>query len=324
MKDGALIGLAALTVLSCGPPAPQNARLTAVSVPVAVSAVPLDPRDPSVRSIGAFAYAGGIEIKGADSIGVHELSDLRIVSGDRLVAVSDFGYFFEARLLFDETAQLSGLADARVTSLVGERGQPLTGLEADAEAFDVLLTGDRLVSFERNHRIWLYATDGSPPRPTPMPDSHFPDNGGMEALTVYPAAGPGFYLVGSEGGTIWLCSLAGTCEETAFGTLVPSGFGLTALAAYGDAGGFAMLARTYEPRFGTRVSVRLIGATGAREGRVVDEMRLAAPFTVDNFEGIAVVPRSPDGIRLYLVSDDNDSTAQRTYLLAFDWRPHSP
>ena len=111
---------------------------------------------------------------------------------------------------------------------------------------------------------------------------------------------------------MWLCSLAGTCDETAFGALMPAGFGLTALAAYGEAGGFAMLARVYEPRFGTRVSVRLISATGAREGRVLDEMRLAAPFTVDNFEGIAVVPRSPDGIRLYLISDDNGSTAQRT------------
>ena len=158
----------------------------------------------------------------------------------------------------------------------------------------------------------------------PRPDADFPANGGMEALTVYPAAGPGSYLVGSEGGPVWLCSLAGTCKETGFGALVPTGFGLTALAAYGQAGDFAMLARAYEPSSGTRVSVRLIGATGTREGRVLDEMRLAAPFTVDNFEGIAVVPRPPDGIRVYLISDDNGSTAQRTYLLAFDWRPPSP
>ncbi len=93
---------------------------------------------------------------------------------------------------------------------------------------------------------------------------------------------------------------------------VPTGFGLTALAAYGEVGAFAMLARAYEPRSGTRVSVRLIDATRAREGRVLDEMRLAPPFTVDNFEEIAVAPRSPDGIRLYLLSDDNGSTAQRT------------
>jgi hypothetical protein len=324
VKEAALIGLAALTVLSCGSPALHSARLTAVPVPVEASSVPLDPHDPSVRSIGSFAYAGGIEIKGSDSTGAHELSDLRIVSGDRLVAVSDAGYFFEARLLFDETAQLSGLADARVTPLVSERGQPLTGVEADAEGFDILPSGDRLVSFERSHRILLYAGDNSPPRAMPGPNADFASNEGMEALTVYPAAGPGFYLVGSEGGTVWLCSFGGTCEVTAFGALVPTGFGLTALAAYGEVGDFAMLARVYEPRVGTRVAVRLIRATGAREGRVLDEMRLAAPFTVDNFEGIAVVPRSPDGIRLYLVSDDNGSTAQRTYLLAFDWRPHSP
>jgi hypothetical protein len=322
VKGVALMGLAALTMLSCRSPMPQSARVAAVLVPVEVSPVPLDPHDPSVRNIGAFVYAGGIEIKGADSTGVHELSDLRIVSGDRLVAVSDSGYFFEARLLFDETAQLSGLVDARVTSLVSELGQPLTGLEADAEGFDVLPTGDRLVSFERNHRIWLYAADDSTPRPSPRPDADFPANGGMEALTLYPAAGPGFYLVGSEGGIVWLCSLTGTCDETAFGALVPPGFGLTALAAYGEAGGFAMLARAYEPRLGTRISVRLIAATGLREGRVLDEMALAAPFTVDNFEGIAVVPRPANGIRLYLISDDNDSTTQRTYLLAFDWRPH--
>jgi len=42
---------------------------------------------------------------------------------------------------------------------------------------------------------------------------------------------------------------------------------------------------------------------------------------VDNFEGIAVVPRATGGIRLYIVSDDNASASQRTYLLAFDWQP---
>jgi hypothetical protein len=322
VKKAALIGLAALTALSCGPRMAQRARAAAVSVPIEVTPVPLDPQDPGVRSIESFAYAGGFEIGTADSTGIHELSDLRIVSGDRLVAVSDRGHVFEARLLFDETAQLSGLSDARLIPLVSERGEPLTGLEADAEGLDILPTGDRLVSFEQNHRIWLYPADDSPPRPAPSPDVQFPVNGGMEALTLYPAAGPGFYLVGSESGTVWLCSLVGPCDETAFGTLVPPGFGLTALAAYGEDGEFAMLARDYEPRLGTiRVSVRLIRSTAAGEGRVLDEMTLAPPFTVDNFEGIAVVPRPPGGIRLYLVSDDNGSTAQRTFLLAFDWAP---
>jgi hypothetical protein len=229
---------------------------------------------------------------------------------------------FEARLVVDETAKLAGLSDARLIPLVNEQGEPLTGIEADAEGLDILPTGERLVSFEQHHRIWLYPLDGSPPRPAPSPDGHFSPNGGMEALTLYPAAGPGSYLVGSEGGTVWLCSLSATCEETALGGFVPPNFGLTALAAYGKGGETAMLARAYDPRLGTtRVSVRLISSIAAGEGRVLDEMTLAAPFTVDNFEGIAVVPQPSGGIRLYLVSDDNGSTAQATYLLAFDWTP---
>jgi hypothetical protein len=321
MRDAAFIGLAALTVLSCGSATPRTARATAVSIRVEVMPVPLDPHDPSKRSIGSFAYAGGIEIRSAGSTTIFELSDLRIVSGDRLVAVSDNGNFFEARLLFDETERLSGLVDARVIPLVGERGELLTGRDADAEGLDLLPDGDRLVSFEGNHRIWLYPADGSAPRPAPKPDATFPANEGMEAITRYPAAGPGAYLVGSEGGSIWLCSLSATCRETAFGALVPSGLGLTALAAYGEDGGFAMLGRAYDPLRGPRISVRLIGTTGAPGGRVLDEMTVAAPLSVDNFEGIAVVPRPTGGIRLYLVSDDNGSAAQRTYLLAFDWQP---
>jgi hypothetical protein len=299
----------------------RPAPATAEAVRVEVTPVPLDRHDSSKSGIGSFTYAGGIEIRSASSTTIFELSDLRIVSGDRLVAVSDRGYFFEARLLLDGMERLSGLVGARLIPLVGERGKRLTGRYADAEGLDLGPDGDRIVSFERDHRIWVYPADGSGPRPVSKPDRTFPANEGMEAITWYPAAGPGAYLVGSEGGTIWLCSLSATCRETAFGALVPLGFGLTALAASGELGGFAMLGRTYDPKRGVRIAVRLIATTGAPGGRVLDEMTMAAPLTVDNFEGIAVVPRATGGIRLYLVSDDNGSATQRTYLLAFDWQP---
>ena len=321
MRETAFVGLAALTVLCCGSAIPRTAPAAWESVRVEVTPVPLDPHDPSKRSIGSFAYAGGIEIRDTGSPTIFELSDLRIVSGDRLIAVSDRGNFFEARLLFDETGRLSGLADARVIPLVGERGERLTAADSDAEGLDLLPDGSRLVTFEGNDRIWLYRADGSAPRPTFEPDATFPTNEGMEAITLYPAAGPGAYLVGSEGGTIWLCSLSSTCRATGFGRLVPSGLGLTALSAYGEDGEFAMLGRSYDPLRGIRNSVRLIGTTGAPGGRVLDEMTIAAPLNVDNFEGISVVPRPTGDIRLYLLSDDNGSAVQRTYLFAFDWKP---
>jgi hypothetical protein len=321
MRETAFVGFAALTVLCCGSEIQRTGPPAWESIRVEVTPVPLDPHDPSKRSIGSFAYAGGIEIRDTGSPAIFELSDLRIVSGDRLIAVSDHGSFLEARLLFDETARLSGLADVRVIPLVGERGELLSVADSDAEGLDVLPDGDRLVTFEGNDRIWLYPADGSTPRPTFKPDATFPPNGGMEAITLYPAAGPGAYLVGSEGGTIWLCSLSASCRETGFGRLVPSGLGLTALSAYGEEGEFAMLGRSYDPLRGTRNTVRLIGTTGAPGGRVLDEMTIAAPLSVDNFEGISVVPRSTGDIRLYLLSDDNGSAAQRTYLFAFDWKP---
>jgi hypothetical protein len=321
VKNAALVGLATLSVLSACSPVSQRARLGAVSVPVEVTSVPLDLHDPSVRSIGAFVYSGGIAIRGADS-GVHELSDLRIVSGDRLVAVSDRGSFFEARLLFDEAGRLSQLADARVIPLVDEQGRVLRAAEADAEGLDVLPDDDRLVSFEGDDRIWLYPADGSAPRPMARPDATFPSNEGMEAISQYPAAGPTEYLVGSERGTIWICRLSSKCSETPFGLLVPSGFRLTALSAYGKEGAFAMLGRSYDPLHGLRIVVRLISTMGAPGGRVLDEMAMAAPLTVDNFEGLAVVPQPAGGIRLYLLSDDNGSAVQHTYLFAFDWQPH--
>ena len=292
-----------------------------VSVRVHVAPVPLDPRDPGKRSIGSFAYAGGIEITDRGRTAVTELSDLRILSSDRLVAVSDQGYFFEGRLVFDRTDRLSGLTDARVTPLVGDRGERLTAADADAEGLELLPNGDRLVTFEGADRIWSYPVDGSLPLPMPKPDAIFPTNEGMEAITLHPAAGPSAYLVGSEGGAIWLCGRSTACKETVFGALLPSGFSLTALAAYGEAGAFAMLGRAYDPSRGVRISVRLIDTAAATGGRVVDEMTIGPPLTVDNFEGIAVVSRPSGGIRLYLVSDDNASATQRTYLLAFDWQP---
>jgi hypothetical protein len=321
MRHAAVIGFAALAVASCAPRMPGSDPATEVSIRVDVAPVLLDPRDPGKRSIGSFAYAGGIEIRDGVPAGIAELSDLRIVSGDRLVAVSDQGYIFEARLLFDRTERLSGLTDARVTPLVGERGERLAPADADAEGLELLPNGDRLVTFEGTDRIWLYPADGSLPLPMPKPDAIFPTNEGMEAITLYPTAGTGAYLVGSEGGVIWLCGRLTACRETAFGALLPPGLSLTALAAYGEGGAFAMLGRTYDPSRGVSISVRLINTDGATGGRVADEMTMAPPLTVDNFEGIAVVPRPSGGIRLFLLSDDNASATQRTYLLAFDWQP---
>ena len=216
------------------------------------------PSDPTEAAIGRFRYAGGIEITSAGSPGLHELSDMEIQRDGRLVAVSDEGYLFNARLILDGNGRLTGLADAQVTRLVDEQGQPLLGaVTSDAEGLTTLPNGDRLVSFERDHRIWLYPVAGGAPRVVPKPNFAFPDNEGMEALTAYPAAGPNAYLVGDEGGNVWLCDVATACRETTLGRMVPAELSLTALASFGE-GHIALLYRAYDPARGNRIAVKLI------------------------------------------------------------------
>jgi hypothetical protein len=324
-----LIWLGALTLAACAPePASlfqtTSTKLRGVPVGIEATSVALNSEDPTQSAIGAFSYAGGIQIRGVGTGRLHSLSDLDVLSDGRLFAVTDQGELFEARIVTDTTGRLSGLSDGRLRPLIDQDGRPLQGkVRTDAEGLAMMPNGDWLVSFERDHRIWLYPAGDGPPRPAPKPDAAFPENAGMEALTAYPFAGPHAYLVGSEGGQVWLCDGSDGCRETALGARVKTGFGLTAIATYGREGGLGLLSRAYDAERGIRIAVILVTrpALETTRGHVLDELMLAAPLTRDNFEGLAIVPRPDGALRLYLLSDDNASAAQHTYLMAFDWKP---
>jgi hypothetical protein len=288
-------------------------------------AVALNPQDPTQNRIGPFTYAGGLEISGVGTARLHGLSDIAVLSGDHLVAVSDEGDTFEARLVLDARGRLSDVRDGRLARLVDLDGKPLHGKRrADAEGLAVMPNGDRLVSFEREHRIWLYPGGDGRPVPAAVPAAVFPENEGIEAMVLYAPAGPNAYLAGSEGGRVWLCSTSSACIPTALGTMVPSGFALTGMAAYDDVGGLVLLGRAYDVTRGARAVVRVLGPRAADVPRVVAELSIDAPLTRDNFEGVAAVRPSGGVLRLYLMSDDNFSKRQHTYLLAFDWSLPKP
>ena len=292
------------------------ASVTGGSIRIDAISVPLNPEKPSETAIGDFRYAGGIVLTSRQTDQLHGLSDIEIQGPDRLTAVSDFGVLVEARLVFD-SARLVGLTDARITPLVGEDGTPLLDKEnADAEGLALLPGGDRLVSFERRHRIWVYPAGGGRPRPAPKPEAPLPPNGGMEALAADPDAGADAYIVGAEvTGETWTCRLSSpSCIE---GPIVakPDGFGLVAIRRLPEKQS-AYLLRAFDENRGSRSSLHIIRGT-----HIVARLDLAPPMTVDNFEGLAAVRRADGGIRFYLISDDNASASQRTILMAFDWRP---
>jgi hypothetical protein len=302
--------------LGCAPQASPAVPVSSRPVRIDAAPVPLNPHDPSAVAIGDFLYAGGLALTSRETDQLHGLSDLEITGTDRLTIVGDMGILLDARLVFDGSERLVGVADARLTPLTGEDGRPLFDKEdADAEGLALLPTGDRLVSFERRHRIWLYPAGGGSPRPAPAPAVSFPSNAGMEALAADPETGADAYVVAAEdSGDTWACRLSAACTR---GPSVekPGEFGVVGIKRLPGMQTIYLL-RAYDVARGSRISLQLFRSTS-----MVARMEMVAPMTVDNFEGLAAVPRADGGVRFYLLSDDNGSASQRTLLLAFDWRP---
>lgn len=319
----AVAGISGLVLLAaCGEGAGEGARTPAAAaggaVAVTAEAVPLNPADPRQDRIGDFVYAGGLTLTSRQTSRLHGLSDLDVLPDGRLISVSDEGDLLKAKVALDAAGRLAGVADAKLTTLVGLDGKPLQGKDnRDSEGQALMASGDLLVSFERQDRIWLYPADGTPPRPVPSPESGFPFNEGMEALAPDPDRGPDAYFTGGETtGRTWTCTLTTACVE---GPKVPLALGFGLVAARRLPGGrTAWLLRAFNPITRSVIDLRITDAAG----RVVDQMELREPLSVDNFEGLGVVPDAGDaGARFYVISDDNFSKSQRTLLLAFDWRP---
>ena len=318
MRLAAATILIALAVCGCSARAAPNRPAAPVSVEAIT--VPLNPQDPSAVRRGGFVYAGGLQLKGVDTDQFGGLSDLRVGPDGALTAVSDEGRLLRARLTFDSQGRLDGLGDARMTPLAGLDGQPVQGkTEGDSEGLALWPNGDLMVSFERDHRVWIYPAGGGPPRPAPRPDTPMPDNEGMEGLALSPSHGPDAYWVGIEGGSIWLCHLQGGCARDDTQVQPPLGYRLTALSetAQGD---LVVLHQGWDPVRGSHIILWITRPRPGRPTRILAKLSLAKPYTVDGFEGVDAQALPGGGLRLYLISDDNFSANQRTLLLAFDWR----
>ncbi|MDB5448348.1 MAG: hypothetical protein JWQ97_3665 [Phenylobacterium sp.] len=316
---GALAVLLTLCAGSASAARPAAPVAAGPAITVQARPVALNPADPRQDRVGNFAYAGGLVLTSRDTARLHGLSDLKVWPDGRLLSVSDEGDLLEGRLVLDAAGRPNGIAAARLSPLAGEDGRPLPALgknEADSEGIAELAGGDRLVSLERDDRILLYPHDGGAPRRAPAPDEKFPFNLGMEALAADPEAGDDAYVVGGEAsGQTWVCHLASGCTASAR-VAKPAEAGLSAVATL-PGGRRAYLLRSFSVLAGMRTTLRVVDATGA----TLDEMRLASPLTVDNFEGLAGLPRADGSVRCSLISDDNLSNAERTLFLAFDWKP---
>lgn len=315
-RFGALAAALALAACATVPVGPWLATSTDGWTPVAAQTRPVGlGLLPGAHLTAGVRFAGGVIVVSPETTPLHGLSDLKIVDGD-LISVSDAGDLVQARLRLDGHGRLTGLDQPRVRRLTLTDGRPISEkVDGDAEGLVVTATGDLLVSFERDHRIWNYgplARPGDHPVAVAAPEVAFPVNDGMEGLS----AAPGGWRATGESGGVWDCSPTG-CRTVIAPPTVPladTDYRITGLDRDPTGDGWFAVERSFRPPADVRARVRRMAVDGSL-GPVLIELK--HPGTVDNFEGIAAVATS-SGTRLYILSDDNFSATQRTLLLAFD------
>lgn len=318
-----LAGFSLIALVACGgsaadaPIAEQWRGIEVSAAPVALGA----------ETVGRLRFRGGLELSSEQGV-FGGLSGMEVMENERVIAISDNGDWFEARLELNEAGDLIGARNWRTAMMRNEQGAPFPNKSAgDSEDLAQLTDGRFAVSFEQSQTIRIYDLNRDGPFGPALPGPvlaetrSLPDNAGLEALT---SSGDGLLIVGAEGGErattpIWRTMLDAR-EPVAPSARYPlaEGFSLTSLDRLPD-GGYVALERFFAPVIGPRARITRfdVDANGAI-ANVEELARIAAPMPVDNFEAISAIRTADGATRLYVVSDDNFSRRQRTLLLAFD------
>lgn len=304
----------------------------AAADPIAVIAtqVPLDPSQPSRETVGALRYRGGLVLRSTDPR-FGGFSDIHVTArGDRLVAISDKGSWLRLRPTYDEAGRLTGIAAPEMGPLIDEDGKPLSGWAGDAEALAFLPDGSALVAFERDHRLLLYPPSSTPfarrPRRYPMPVGleRAPLNGGAEALAH---VGSRYIVLITEKLRASGPSIAGWVGRDRhwqpFAYRRRDGFRPTG-ATLLPSGDLLVVERRYTAADGPAARLMVVPRAAIAPHRTVEGQeiaKIALPLTVDNFEAVAARRGPSRETLIYLMSDDNFSSTQRTLLLMFAVEP---
>ena len=275
---------------------------------------------------GKLEFLGGLHVA-SDDPHFGGLSGIRVI-GDRMVAISDAGYWFDARLVRTD-GRLTGLTDMRTTPMLDENGREFRAKwEIDAEGLE-RVEDAWLVSTERDLRVALYQSDpfAMPveARTVMRPPTGLRGNRGLEAIVRQgPTAGEVIAI--SEDSLDADGNIRAFALKTYGRTKAPRELSIRKRGVYGitDAASLArgdilLLERRFSLAAGLGMRIRRIDGRTVAAGAVLDGevlIEVSLPHQIDNMEGLAVSPH-PEGHRLTLVSDDNRSLLQRTLVLEF-------
>ena len=272
-------------------------------------------------NLDGVTLAGAWQLKSSnDDFG--GLSGLDVLGSGSLLSVSDDGKFVWIGV-DPETGAPDGIGSIAYMRNTDGNIFP-TKMSADAEDLSVR-DGVAFVSFEQRHRIEAYDLEscGSAAHAARVvkldkvvAGEVLRNNRGPEGLAlVEDTLQVGFEVQSSGGSPFGAVRVDGTLADLKR-TRQPLLYMLTGLDY--ENGLRAQVFRAYDPARGARAIVRVL-----KDGEQIAEARLKPPLPVDNFEAVAI-GEAPDGTpRIWLLSDDNFSSDQRTLLLALDLQPAS-
>jgi hypothetical protein len=306
--------------LSCLVVAPAAAK----DITVTATPVPLNPNDPNQTTVDSLEYVAGFTLDSAAPEWGGYSGMVMAADGSSLLAVSDVGHWLKLELKHDATGTLTGVGAARIEPLLDEAGKPVAGKEwSDAEEVTQAEDGQFLVSFERRHRVWRYASvDGIPhgvaqTMAVPQAIGSLPGNSGIEAMM---ADSDGQLLLIAEGTAEPMRGSPGWIRKgaawTEFAIARTDGFEPTSLSRSRNARP-VLLERRYTKADGPAARISLLAMPPGDRVAGFALAVLRRPLTVDNFEALAVRPATDGRAFIYLLSDDNQSDRQRTLLLQF-------
>ncbi len=300
-------------------PAAAAAAPDASAINVKATTVPLDSADWSAEIAGQLRYRGGVHLTSPNER-FGGLSGLIVsADGQQFTAVSDGGTWTSGALTYDADGNLSGVADVTIEPIRGADGRPLKGARGDAESLAFAANDELVVAFERDPKLLAYLNGRDRPVVLDPPDGidRAPGNRGMEAMTRLSDGRllivaeydeePGKFAgwIGNDGSWSRVTYL---CDQG----YVPTG--ATTLAN----GDVVFVERRF-PLLSIRV--RQVPAAAIKPGAEIEAeelARLEGSRSFDNMEGIAM-RQGPGGETLiYLVSDDNFRSFQRTLLMMFE------
>jgi hypothetical protein len=283
--------------------------------------------NPSSQRFGMLEFRGGLVLSCSNkSFGGY--SALRLQpDGEHFLALSDRAIWFRGRIVYRDKRPV-GIADAELAPVLDADGKPSPRWDTESIAED---KGTLYVGLERIHSIvrFNYGKDGLLARgqfitvPPEMKD--LPFNQSLEALVFVPKKFRlrGTIIAFSERGL----NEAGNLKAFLVGGPTPGLFSVKRTDDYdiSDAamlpnGDILILERKFSLQSGVSMRIRRIRLTDIKPGALVDGPAIIEAdkrHELDNMEALSVNRLRSGEILLTLMSDDNQSPAQRTLLLQF-------